>query len=131
MELCSFWGEASAERVFGGDSGMGELSEVVVAAGFGAGAREAESAERLAADEGSGDGAVQVQVADAEFLGGAGEVAGGAGEEAAGEFVGGVVGEGEGVVKVAGAENREDGAEDFFAGDAMAWEDVGEDVGRN
>jgi len=124
-------GEAAAEGVFGEDAGVGELEEVVGAASLGAHAGEAEAAEGLAADEGAGDATVEVEVADAELCAGAGEVGGAAGEEAAGELVGGIVGELEGVVEVFGAEDGEDGAEDFIACDAVGGEDVGEHVRRD
>ncbi len=49
------------------DAGVDEVEQVVGAAGLGAGAGEAEAAEGLAADEGAGDAAVEVEIADAEL----------------------------------------------------------------
>src|SRR3954451_12944482 len=86
------WGEASSHRVFGDGSWPAELGEVVGAAGLGAEAGEFVAAEGLAFDEGAGDLAVEVEVADAELAPDAVEGGGGAGEAAAGEGVFGVVG---------------------------------------
>src|SRR4051812_24695881 len=71
-------GEASAHGVFGDGSGPAELGEVVGAAGLGAQARELVAAEGLAFDEGAGDLAVEVEVADAELAADAVEGGGGA-----------------------------------------------------
>ena len=128
MLLFCVGGEAAAEGVFGKGAGVGELGEVVSAAGFFADAGEAEAAEGLALDECAGDAAVDVEVADEEVGAGAADVGGGAGEESAGEFAGGVVGEFEGVIEVCCVEDGEDGAEDFFGGDAGGCGDVGEEM---
>ena len=69
-------GETAAEGVFRDGTRIGELQKIIRAAGLGAHAGEAESAKGLPADEGAGDRAVEVEVADAEFLLGAGEVEG-------------------------------------------------------
>src|SRR5690349_5739305 len=61
-------GEAATHRVFGADARLDELEEVFAAAGFGADAGETEAAEGLPADQGAGDPAIQIEIADAEFV---------------------------------------------------------------
>ena len=56
-----------AHGVFGRAAGLDEVQQVVGAAGLAADAREAETAERLPADQRAGDAAVEIQVADAEL----------------------------------------------------------------
>src|SRR5688500_960065 len=58
--------EALADGVLGDDAGLDELEEVVRAPGLRADARQAEPAERLASDRGTGDRAVDVEVAGTE-----------------------------------------------------------------
>ena len=60
-------GEAAAHGVFATTSRLDEMEQVFGAAGLGARAREAESAEGLAADQGTGDAAIEIEVADAEL----------------------------------------------------------------
>ena len=59
--------EPPAHRVLGDAAGQQKLEQVIRAAGLGADARELEAAERLAVDQGPGDPAVDVQIADAEL----------------------------------------------------------------
>ena len=82
----------------------------------------------MAGDEGAGDAAVEVEVADAELAFGAFEVGGFAAEDAAGEFVGEAVGDPEGFGEVAGVHEGEDGAEDFLAGEFVGFGDGPEEV---
>src|SRR5215471_21700665 len=56
--------QAVPDSVFRHSSGLDEMQEVVGAAGLGAGAGEAVSAEGLATDHRSGDPTVHVEVAD-------------------------------------------------------------------
>src|SRR5437879_1820351 len=53
------------------------------------------------------------------------------GADAAGERVGGGVGDRQGVVERRGVHDGEDGAEDFFAGEGVGGGDGGEDVGAD
>ncbi len=72
---------------------LDEVEQVLAAAGLGADAREPEAAEGLAADQGAGDAAVEVEVADAELASGPLQVRGLAAEDAAGQLVFGGVGD--------------------------------------
>ena len=76
--------EAVAEDVFGNAAGDQKVAEVIGSAGLGAAAGEFETAEGLAADEGAGDSAIDVKIADAEFAAGAGDVGGASGEYSTG-----------------------------------------------
>ena len=78
--------------MFGDGAGEDELEEVVAGAGFAADAGHFEAAEGLAIDEGAGDGAVKIEVADEKFAAGAIEGRGAAAVDAAGEGVVGAVG---------------------------------------
>src|SRR4029079_15342760 len=89
------WGEAAADGVLGDGAGDNELEEIIAAAGLAADARHFEAAEGLAIDEGTGDGAVEVEVADGEIAFGAVEGCGAAAVDAAGEGVIGGVGDAE------------------------------------
>src|SRR3989442_15879463 len=115
-----WWREALADRVLRDDPRLDELQQVVGTAGLRAGARKAVAAERLAADERAGDGAIDVEVSRPEFLRGAADVRRGAREESARQRVLAVVGEGERVVEVVGTHDREDRPEDLLGGDPGA-----------
>ena len=58
--------KAAAQGVFGDAYRVGELLEIILAAGLAADAAQPEATEGLACDEGAGDLAVEVEVADAE-----------------------------------------------------------------
>ena len=60
-------GEAAPHGVLGDSPRQHELQQVIRAARLGADARQLEAAERLPVDQGAGDLAVDVQVADAEL----------------------------------------------------------------
>ncbi len=85
----------------------------------------------MARDEGAGDAAVEVQVADAELLFGKFEVAGLAAEDAAGELVRQAVGDGERVLEGVRVHDGEHGAEDLFARDGVRGFHAAEDVWRD
>src|SRR5918994_5095844 len=89
--------------------------QVVGAAGLGVRTAHAEAPERLDADEGAGDAAVEVDVAGLELPARPLEVVAVFGVDAAREAVGAVVGHTEGFVEVAGLYDREDGTEDLLA----------------
>ena len=89
-------------RVLRNAPGVHELQQIIRAAGFGADAAHLEAAEGLAVDDGSGDLAVDVEIADAELTADAGDVGGAAGEQAAGEGVLGAVGDFESFVQILG-----------------------------
>src|SRR5262249_15188534 len=108
-----------------------ELEEVVGAARLRANARHSKAAEGLAGDEGAGDAAVDVEVADAELALGPLEVRGLAREDAARELVRAVVGDGQGVLEGLGVQDGDDGPEDLFLGDGVVGLDVGEDGWRD
>ncbi len=76
--------EAVAQGVFGDAAGDQKMAEIIGPAGLGAAAGEFEPAEGLAADKGPGDPAVDVEIADAEFAAGAGDVGGASREYPAG-----------------------------------------------
>src|SRR3989442_12103720 len=78
-----WWREALADRVLRDDPRLDELQQVVGTAGLRAGARKAVAAERLAADEPAGDGAIDVEVSRPEFPHGAADVRRGTREETA------------------------------------------------
>ena len=52
-----------AHDVFGHDARNDEIQKIIAAAGFGAAAGHLESAERMAADDGAGAGAIDVNIA--------------------------------------------------------------------
>src|ERR1044072_6607046 len=80
-----FWRKHSSLRVLRHAPRAHELREVVFAAGRGARPGELEGTERLAVDQGAGDLAVDVEVADPELAAASLDVAGRAGEHAARE----------------------------------------------
>src|SRR5690606_23420395 len=88
-------------------------------------------AEGLAADEGAGDAAVEIEVADAEVAAGAVKMRRRARIDAAREAIGAKQGEADGVVEVGGVDDREDGAEDLLAEEAMPGADAVEDMRRD
>src|SRR5690349_17943269 len=59
--------EATAEEVFGNDTGDHKIFKVLAPAGLGSAAGHLKSAEGLALDNGSGDGAIDVEVAANHF----------------------------------------------------------------
>ena len=80
-------------RVLGDRARQDELQQVVGAAGLAADARHLEAAERLPADQGAGDAAVEIQVADQQLAPRALQVRRAAREDAAGQRVVGAVGD--------------------------------------
>src|SRR5215218_1663383 len=88
--------------------------QVVWAAGFGVGAAHTKTPEGLDAYQGAGDLAVEVDVAGPQLVAGELEVVAVFGVDAAGEAVGVVVGDAEGISEVAGLYDRENGAEDLL-----------------
>ena len=96
----SFGREPPAHGVLGHAAGQQEFEQVVGPAGLGADPRELEPAERLAVDQGPGDPAVDVEVADAELAADPLDVGRAARIEAAGEGILGAVGDPQGVVQV-------------------------------
>ena len=104
-------------RILGHGAGQQELLQVIRAAGLGADARELEPAERLAIDEGAGDRAVDVEVADPELAFDPLDIRRAARIEAAGQGVDGPVGDRERLVEIGRAKHRQDRAEDLFLGD--------------
>src|SRR6516162_9099185 len=60
-------GEAAPHGIFCDNPRYDELTQIIRAAGFGTDAGQLEPAERLAGDQGAGDLAIDVQIADAEF----------------------------------------------------------------
>src|SRR5205823_12574405 len=109
--------EALPDRVLRHDARLDELEQVVRPAGLRAHAREAVAAERLAADERAGDGAVDVEVPGSQLLGGAADARRGAREEPGRERVLGIVGERERLVEVVRAHDGEERPEDLLGGD--------------
>src|SRR5947199_10815462 len=90
------WRETLTERVLRHGTGLDELPEIVGATGFRSDARQAVAAERLASDDGTGDGAVDIDVAGAQLGRGARDVRRRARDNARGERVVGGVADGEG-----------------------------------
>ena len=80
--------------------GLREEIEIIGAARFGIGAGHIESAEGMGADHGSGAFAIDVEIADMEFVLGALDFFGRLGVNRAGEAVVGVVGDGQRVVVI-------------------------------
>ena len=96
-------GEASAEGVFGDGSGEEEFFEVAGPAGLRASdPGEFEASERLAVNEGSGDGPVDVDITNSKGSLDLGDIRRAPGVEATGEGVLRSVGDLEGVVEVFG-----------------------------
>jgi len=70
-----------AQNVFGNAPGDQKVAEIIRAAGLGASAREFEPAEWLPAHECACDPAIDVEISNAEFAAGAGDVGGASGED--------------------------------------------------
>src|SRR5208283_2227340 len=111
--------------------GLQELEQVIGAAGLGIGAGHVEAAEGMAADQGAGAFAVEVQVADEEALLGGVDPGRVAGVDGAGEAVLGIVGELQRVVEITGAGHGQDGSEDLLLEEARFRVDVGDEGGLN
>src|SRR5262249_22063856 len=120
--------EAAAHGVLCNSPRQHKLQQVIRPSGLGAHAGELEAAEGLSADEGTGDLAGDVEIADSEVTTDAGQMLGAASEEAAGEGVLRAVGDGERLVQVLHFDDGEDGTKDLFLGDDGRGRDVGKDV---
>ncbi len=98
-------GKAVAHDVLGDDAGNQELEQIIAAAGFGSAARHLESAEGMAADDGAGAGAIDVNVARDQLRFDALDVRGTAREKSRGQGVIGVVCDPDGFIEIAHAED--------------------------
>src|SRR5438270_40169 len=90
--------EALAPRVLADRAGLEELQQVVGPTGLRADARHAEAAEGLTADDGAGDGSVDVDVAGPQLDLGLADVMRRTRVDAGGQRVLGVVGDGDGLL---------------------------------
>src|SRR5262245_37464290 len=123
--------EAASEGILRDSARQQELQQVIGPAGLRADARQAEAAERLAIDQGAGDLAVDVEVAHAELALDPLDVRRAAREQPAGQRVGHVVGDADGVAEVLRLRHRQDGAEELVLPQERPRIDVGEDVRRD
>src|ERR1700740_952218 len=64
----SVWGKPAAERVFGYHAWEGEMEQIIAATGFGAAPGHMKAAERMAANDGAGDGSVNIKGPDLETV---------------------------------------------------------------
>src|SRR3954469_21151335 len=94
--------ETAAQNILRDGAGEEEILQVVPAAGFRAAAAHFEAAEGVPLDDCARDAAVEVQVADEQFVFGAFESARTAGEQSAGEGVFAGVGDRERFIEIAG-----------------------------
>ena len=104
------------------------MFEVVGAARFAADAAQFEAAEGLAADEGSGDRPVEIEVADDELLADSLQIRGAAAVAAAGQGVVGAVGNRQRFGEVSRPERDEDRTEDFLLSQLRVGSQIDEDV---
>src|SRR5271168_1795283 len=103
------------------------MKEIVFAAGFGVGAGHVEAAEGVGADHGAGAFAIQIKIADVEGFFGFFDFLGIFGVDGAGKAELRVVGDFQRLLEVFRFDDSQNGAEDFFLGDARFGIDVGDD----
>ena len=94
------------------------MQQIILATGFTANSGHFEAAERLAMDERPGDWPVEIKISDQKFAASAFKCRWAAAIDAAGEGVIGSVGNLQRLAQVFGAGHGEDGAKNFFLGDA-------------
>ncbi len=108
--------EAAAHCVFGNTDGDEELEQVIGAAGFAADPGHAVAAEGMTLNKGTGDFAVEVQVADFELVAGAAETGRAAAVDAAGERVFCSIRDLKRFIQILRTNDGQDRAEDFVLG---------------
>ena len=120
------WSETAAHDVLNYHAREQEVLQIFLSAGFRAAAGHLESAERMPFHNGTSDCAIEVKIADHQFVLGSGQCLGTAGKNTTGQCVVGAVDEGKGFVEIFGSENGDNGSKYFLPGNRIRWLHIGE-----
>ena len=107
-----------AQGIFRNRSRFEKLQEIIRAAGFRADAGEFQAAERLAFDNGAGDAAIDVKIADAKLFSRLLDMRRRARKDTAGQVKLRVVGDGQRLGEILRFDDRQNRAKNLFLGDA-------------
>jgi hypothetical protein len=119
-------GETVTHDIFGDDARDEELQQVVAAAGFRSAARHLESAEGMPADDGTGAGAIDINVARDQLRFDALNIGRAAGEKSPGQRVVGVVRDPDGFIEIAHSNDAQDRSENLFTRETHLGFHIGE-----
>ena len=118
-------------RVFRHTTRLNEVQKILCTPRFSACSREAKPSKRLPPNQRASDPTINIQIPHAKSLPGGLQVRRLAAENPPGQFVNGSIGHIEGLLEVGRAKDRQHGAENLFAGQAMPRLDAREDVRAN